>query len=80
MPKKLKPIKANRVEIPVALFEIAGWRSITLAYGEVVYPDGRPCRFNVRLHRTANDTIQLIAEDINRDGSFAKALTLRRRH
>ena len=62
-------------------FENSGWRTIPLAQGQVVWPDGRKSRFNVRLMAkpgTEGD-IQLIAEDINRTNGGTKTITLSRR-
>lgn len=71
-----KPIK-----IPRRKFETSGWRTITIAEGSVVFPNGRNCRFNVRLQAAAGEEgdITLIAEDINRPEGKAKMIKLRRK-
>ena len=57
-----------------AAFESAGWRTITIAHGQVKWPDGRVCRYNVRLQACAGSEgdITLIAEDINGGCRFIK--------
>lgn len=52
---------------------------ISLAYGLVKFPDGKHCRFNVRLQLNPLGDVCLIAEDINRDDRFAKSIKLRRK-
>lgn len=73
---KARNIKRSR-------FEVSGWRVISLAHGQITWPDGRLCRFNVRLQAkpgTEGD-VELIAEDLNRvPGSdrAIKRITLQR--
>lgn len=70
----------KKLNIPRAAFEDSGWRTIELARGSVEFPDGRHCRFNVRLVAMpgANGDIQLFAEDINRDCA-PTVITLKRK-
>lgn len=73
---------SKKFVIPRAHFETCGFRMQSLACGAVTWPDGRVCRFNVRLMAEpgANGEIVLIAEDNNRDSrTSSKALRLRRR-
>jgi hypothetical protein len=51
-----------------AAFETCGSRSITIAKGLVLWPDGRECRYNVRLVANPGEDgdVILVAEDINR--------------
>ena len=62
-------------------FETAGWRTIPLAQGEVLWPDGRKSRFNVRLIALpgSDGEIALVAEDLNRPAAAARSLLLKRR-
>lgn len=62
-------------------FETAGWRTISLAHGQVVWPDGRKSRFNVRLSAKpgTDGDVELIAEDIGRSNGGCKTITLTRR-
>lgn len=74
-------MKTKKSKIQRREFENSGWRIITLAHGEVCWPDGRNNRFNVRLQAqpgTAGEIV-LIVEDINKDSSFAKAIPLSRK-
>jgi hypothetical protein len=65
MKKKLPSTSA--FTIPRSHFEDCGWRTVTIARGQVTWPDGKVQRLNVRLSASpGNDgAIHLYAEDIN---------------
>ena len=65
MKKKLP--STTMFSIPRSHFEDCGFRTVTIARGEVTWPDGKIQRINVRLSAMpgTDGTIHLYAEDIN---------------
>lgn len=65
MKKKLP--SAAAFSIPRSHFEDCGWRSVTIARGEVTFPDGKSHRLNIRLTADPGESgaVHLYVEDIN---------------
>jgi len=59
---------SKSITIKRSEFESAGWRTIEVAQGKVVWPNGKVNEFRVRLQAMPGEEgdVYLVAEDINR--------------
>lgn len=64
-----------------AAFQSAGFKVIDIASGKVEWPDGKVCRYSIRLQAMPGDEgdIVLIAEDINRKETGANPVRFKLR-